>query len=137
MPHSTLLDFEFTYTRMIPRVPIRFFHRNGTPQALSNEKFDCGSTHIVISRTKAEELDLQLSNTTVDSYTAAGAVSAFGSTINFNLGTADRHVEYTNIPIVVIDRADAQTLIGISPIWEDYIITLNAHEKIITMEPRS
>lgn len=135
MPHTTLLDFEFTYARMIPRVPIRFFHRNGTIQDLSYEKFDSGSTHIVIPRTKAVELGLQLLEAST-SYTAVDRVASGTAIVNFRLGNEERYVEYVNIPIGVIDGPHAQILIGIRPIWEDYIVTINAHERRIIMEPR-
>ena len=132
MPHTTLLPFEFTYTRMIPRVPIRFFHQNGTIQDLSLEKFDSGSTNVVISRTKASELGLVL-NRGPNSHTASGTIPSQTTTANFRLGTEDGYVEYTNIPIGVID---GEILIGIHPIWENYIVTINAHGKKINLIPR-
>jgi hypothetical protein len=135
MPHTTLKPFEFTYNRIIPRVSIGFFNRNGTFQGFHYEKFDTGATNIFIPRHKALEWDLRIIGT-ISGNTATNETNYDLSHINFRLGTEDDYVGYTNIPVCILDGSNAQILIGIRPIWQDYIVTINAHTRTVNLEPR-
>lgn len=134
MPHSTLLRFELTYEGMFPLVSVQFFNGDRTTP-YNHIKLDSGSNMIVIPKTIADQLQL-VQTPIADTQTGGGPVRTYRANVNFRLGSNDRYVEYTDIEINILDRVGAPTVIGIRPVWENYIVTINAHEKRIIMEPR-
>lgn len=137
MAHSRLLKFTFTYDEqyLVPLIPIRFIDNDGNPIPTFNAILDSGADEVTIPKELADELQLELSPRPDLIHTAGGEMQAFTAIVNFNIGRGGREVEYTDINICVIDK-DMPVLVGIEPVFKDYMVTIMAYENKIILEPR-
>ena len=137
MPHSPLLKFTFRYSNdcKTPLVPVRFIGQDGTSTPTINAILDSGADEITIPEPLADYLHLDLEPRDEPISTAGGSREAFKSTISFYLGRGGREVKYENIEICVIDE-DMPVLIGITPVFEDYNVTIMAHQNKFILEPK-
>ncbi len=138
MAHSNLLKFNFTYDDCfgVPLIPITFFNKDGIQtQLLNNAILDSGAYEITIPKALADMLGLELKPRSNPVHTAGGQIQAYTATIDFTLGRGGRFVRYTNVDICVMKQCPA-VLIGIHPIFEDYTVTIMAHQKKCILEPR-
>ena len=138
MQHSTLLKFNFAYDDRfgVPLIPITFFNEDGVrTQLLNNAILDSGAYEITIPKALADILGLELRPRSNPVHTAGGLIDAFTATINFTLGRGGRFVHYTNVDICVMKQCPA-VLVGIHPVFEDYDVTIMAHQRKCILEPR-
>ncbi|MBE3122826.1 MAG: retroviral-like aspartic protease family protein, partial [Thermoplasmata archaeon] len=117
-------------------IPITFFHKDGTrAQLLNNAILDSGAYEITIPKALADMLGLELRPRSNPVHTAGGQIEACTATINFTLGRGGRFVQYTDVDICVMKQCPA-VLIGIRPIFEDYTVTIIAHQQKCILEPK-
>ena len=138
MSHSPLLKFNFTYDDRfgVPLIPVTFFHKNGTrAQLLNNAILDSGAYEITIPKELADLLGLVLRPRSNPVHTAGGLVEACTATIDVVLGRGGRFVHYSTVDICVMEQCPA-VLIGIRPLFEDYNITIMAHQHRCILEPK-
>ena len=138
MSHAPLLKFNFTYDNRfgVPLIPITFFHKDGVrAQLLNNAILDSGAYEITIPKALADMLGLELRPRSNPVHTAGGLIEARTATIDFTLGRGGRFVQYTNVDICVMKQCPA-VLIGIHPIFEDYTVTIMAHQRKCILEPK-
>jgi predicted aspartyl protease len=138
MPHSTLLKFNFTYDNRfgVPLIPITFFSKDCVrTQLLNNAILDSGAYEITMPKALADMLGLKLRQKSNPVHTAGGLIEAYTATIDFTLGRGGRFVHYTNVDICVMKQCPA-VLIGIHPVFEDYTVTIMAHQQKCVLEPR-
>ncbi|MCX6665144.1 MAG: aspartyl protease family protein [Euryarchaeota archaeon] len=140
MPRTTpLLKFSFNYSDFeckIPVVPVRFIREDGTSSALIYAVLDSGAEGIVLREDLAQWLKLKLTPKQTPALTAGGQKQCLTGTVPvFILGRGGREIRYENIEVIVIEGNPA-ILIGINPIFEDYIVTINSHAKKFLLDPR-
>lgn len=138
MSHSALLKFNFTYDDRfgVPLIPITFFKKDGTKtQLLNNAILDSGAYEITIPKALADMLGLELRPRSNPVHTAGGLIEAYTATIDFTLGRGGRFVEYNDVGICVMKQCPA-VLIGIHPIFQDYDVTIMAHQRKCILTPR-
>ena len=138
MTNSNLLKFSFSYDDLsgVPLVPINFFYKDGTPtQPFNNAILDSGASEITIPKVLADLLGLELKPRDHPAQTAGGEVEAYTAKTDFNLGRGGRIVKYNDIEICVMENCPA-ILIGIHPIFIDYIVTIMAFKKKCFLEPK-
>jgi len=138
MIHSILLKFNFTYDDRfgVPLIPITFFNKGGVrTQLLNNAILDSGAYEITIPKALADMLELELRPRSNLVHTAGGLIEAYTATISLKLGRGGRFVHYAKVDICVIKQCPA-VLIGIHPIFEDYNVTILAHERKSVLDPR-
>jgi hypothetical protein len=138
MTHSPLIKFIFSYDEHfgVPLVPITFFHKNGNQtQLLNNAILDSGAYEITVPKALADILGVDLRPRSKPVHTAGGLTEAYSATIDFTLGRGGRYVKYTNVDVCVMKQCPA-VLIGIRPIFEDYTVTILAHQQRCILEPK-
>jgi len=138
MPHSPLLKFNFTYDNRfgVPLIPITFLHKDGLQtQLLNNAILDSGAYEITIPKSLADMLGLELRSRSNPVHTAGGLTEGSTATLNFLLGRGGRFVHYSNVDICVMKQCPA-VLIGIRPLFEDYSVTIMAHQHRCILEPK-
>ncbi|MFH1100617.1 MAG: retroviral-like aspartic protease family protein [Methanobacteriota archaeon] len=96
---------------------------------------DSGAYEITIPKALAELLGLELRMRSKPVHTAGGLIDACTATIDFNLGRGGRFVHYTNVDICVVEQCPA-ILVGICPLFEDYTVTIMAHQRRCILEPK-
>ena len=136
---SPLLKFTFRYDAFgckTPRIPVRFEKADGTSTAIINAIFDSGSDEIVIREDLANWLNVSLTKNPEPVFTAGGAQQSFSGIVpKFILGRGGREVVYEDVEVRIISGNPA-FLIGITPIFEDYIVTIDAKNKKFALEPK-
>jgi hypothetical protein len=138
MTHSSLIKFIFSYDEHfgVPLLPITFFHKNGNQtQLLNNAILDSGAYEITVPKALADILGVDLRPRSKPVHTAGGMTEAYSATIDFTLGRGGRYVKYTNVDVCVMKQCPA-VLIGIRPIFEDYTVTIMAHQRRCILEPK-
>lgn len=136
MPHSELIKFTFSYDNRCktPLIPIRFIDSNGRPTPTFNAILDSGADEATIPKRLADKLGFKnLIKREKPIHTAGGKKEAFTTKANFNLGRGGREVKYTDIDICVID-IDMPILIGITPVFEDYQVTIKAYNNKFVLD---
>jgi len=96
---------------------------------------DSGSAEIAIPLSLATELGLSLTLLPDPGQTAGGEVEAFATTANFHLGRSGVFLDYSNVDICAID-SETRILVGIHPVFEDFIVSIDGKIKKFTLEPR-
>ena len=140
MPRTTpLLKFSFDYSEFncrIPVVPVRFIRGDGKSSAIIYAVLDSGAEEIVIREDLARWLNLKLIPKQAPALTAGGQKQCLTGTVTaFVLGRGGREIRHENIEVSVIEGNPA-ILIGIHPVFEDYIVTIDAHNKKFMLDPR-
>lgn len=140
MPRTTpLLKFSFSYDTFncsIPIIPVRFIRADGTSSALIHAVLDSGAEGIVIREDLAQWLQLKLTVKHAPALTAGGQKECLTGTVPaFILGRGGQEVRYENIEVRVI-QGNPAFLIGIHPVFEEYLVTIDAHQKKFMLEPR-
>jgi hypothetical protein len=68
--------------------------------------------------------------------TAAGTTNAFiGEAPEFILGQGGREVSYKDVEVYTMEHC-SYTLVGITPVFEDFNVTIQASQKRFRLEPR-
>jgi hypothetical protein len=140
MPRTTpLLKFVFDYSRFhcrIPIVPVRFVRSDGVSSPIINAVLDSGADALTIPKELAEWLQIKLEQTKTSAKTAAGTTNAFiGKAPEFTLGQGGREVSYKDVEVYTMEHC-LYTLVGITPVFEDYNVTILASQKRFRLEPR-
>ena len=138
MSHSKLLNFTFRYNTncKIPLIPVRFLDSNDKSTPTFNALLDSGADEVTIPKKLANILNYNnLIKRNKPIYTAGGEKEAYSTKANFNVGRGGRITKYTDIGICVID-VDMPILMGITPIFEDYKVTIMAYDKKILLETK-
>ena len=137
---SPLKDFTFKYDSLgckTPQIPIRFESSDGRSTSIINAILDSGSDCIVIRHDLANWLGITLNPCPVQVCTAGGKQNSFSGIIpKFILGRGGREVIWTNVEIRVIENNPA-FLIGIDPVFEAYLVTIDASKKKVTLTPKT
>jgi len=135
---SPLLKFVFNYKRFqcrIPVVPVRFVRADGISTQIINAVLDSGADTITIPQDLATWLQLKLEPRDTPAMTAAGTIKAYKAMVpELILGQGGRDVHYKNIEVCVMEKCP-YILIGISPIFEDYKVTVIASQRQFILEP--
>ena len=139
MPRITpLLKFAFDYKRFhcrIPIVPVRFVRSDNVSTQMINAVLDSGADAITIPKDLAEWLQLKLEPMKTPAKTAAGTTNAFiGKVSEFILGQGGREVIYKDVEVCTMEHCP-YTLVGISPVFEDYNVKIMASQKRYILEP--
>ena len=139
MPRITpLLKFAFDYKRFhcrIPIVPVRFVRYDDVSTQMINAVLDSGADAITIPINLAEWLQLKLEPMETTAKTAAGTTNALIGTVpEFILGQGGREVKYKDIEVCTMEHCP-YTLVGISPVFEDYNVKIMASQKRYLLEP--
>lgn len=137
MPHasSQLIKFTFSYKNSYaPMIPIRFIGENNQRTPIFNAILDSGADEITIPRRLADYLGQTLTPKQHPINTAGGTKDAFTTKTHFFIGRGGREVEYEDISTCVVNT-DMPVLVGIYPVFEDYIITINASKNKFSMIP--
>jgi predicted aspartyl protease len=136
---SPLLKFVFDYKRFhcrIPIVPVRFIRADNVSTQIINAVLDSGADAITIPQDLAVWLKMKLEPREIPAMTAAGTIKAYKAIVpEFILGQGGREVNYQDIEICVMENCP-YILVGISPVFEDYKITIMAYQNKFTLEPR-
>lgn len=133
---SPLKHFVFNYKKYecnVPRVPIRFVGTDGKSTPPIEAVLDSGADQVTIPKDFADILKLSLKPRKDEIITANGPCHAFSSKAHFFLGRGGREVEYNDEEICVMENCPA-ILVGICPIFEDYIVRIDAASKKFTLE---
>jgi len=137
---SPLLKFVFDYKKFhcrIPIVPIRFVRADNVSTQIIHAVLDSGADTITIPQDLAIWLKLKLEPRDTPAMTAAGTIKAYKAIVpGFILGQGGREVYYQNIEVCVMENCP-YILVGISPIFEDYKVTIIAAQKRFMLEPTS
>jgi predicted aspartyl protease len=136
---SPPLKFVFDYKRFhcrIPIIPVRFIRNDNVSTQIINAVLDSGADAITIPKDLAVWLQLKLEPRDTPAMTAAGTIKAYKAIVpGFVLGQGGREVNYKNIEVCVMENCP-YILVGISPVFEDYIVIINAYQNKFTLEPR-
>jgi len=136
---SPLLKFVFDYKRFqcrIPIVPVRFIRDDNVSTQIINAVLDSGADTITMPKDLAVWLKLKLEPRDTPAMTAAGTIKAYKTIVpEIILGQGGREVKYKDVEICVMENCP-YILIGISPIFEDYKITIMAYQKKYILEPK-
>ena len=136
---SPLLKFVFDYKRFqcrIPVVPIRFIRADNVSTQIINAVLDSGADTITIPKDLAIWLKLKLEPRDTPAMTAAGTIKAYKAIVpGFILGQGGREVNYKGVEVCVMENCP-YILIGISPVFEDYKVTIMAYQNKFTLEPK-
>jgi predicted aspartyl protease len=140
MPRTTpLLKFVIDYKRFhcrIPIVPVRFVRSDNVSTQMINAVLDSGADAITIPKELADWLQLKLEPKKTPAMTAAGTTNAFvGKVPAFILGQGGREVTYKDVEVYTMEHCP-YTLVGITPVFEDYNVTIQASQKRFRLEPR-
>lgn len=136
---TPIKEFTFRYDTVgckTPLIPVRFEHNDGRSTSLISAILDSGSDCIVIRKDLANWLGIALTPVTNPVFTAGGERPSFSGIVKkFILGRGGREVIWEDVEIRVIEDNPA-FLIGITPVWEEYIVHIDAHNKKFALEPR-
>jgi predicted aspartyl protease len=100
-----------------------------------NAVLDSGADAITIPKDLAEWLQLKLEPMKTPAKTAAGTTNAFiGKVSEFILGQGGREVIYKDVEVCTMEHCP-YTLVGISPVFEDYNVKIMASQKRYILEP--
>lgn len=135
---SPLLKFVFDYKRFqcrIPIVPVRFTRADNVSTPIINAVLDSGADTITIPRDLADWLKLKLEPRDTPAMTAAGTIKSYRAIVSkFILGQGGREVKYKEVEVCVMENCP-YVLVGISPVFEEYIVIINAFQNKFTLEP--
>jgi len=136
MSVSNIRRLNYRFTEACPTIPINFLYKDGTSTQIFNDAIlDSGSAGVAIPLSLAAELELELTLLPDPAQTAGGEVDAFATTADFNIGRAGVFVNYTDVDICALDT-ETRVLIGMHPVFEDFLVTIDGHNKKFTLEPR-
>lgn len=136
---TPLLKFVFDYKRFhcrIPIVPVRFVRSDGVSSPIINAVLYSGADARTIPKELAEWLQIKLVPTKTSARTAAGTTNAFiGEAPEFILGQGGREVSYKDVEVYTMEHC-SYTLVGITPVFEDFNVTIQASQTRFRLEPR-
>ena len=136
---SPLLKFVFDYKRFqcrIPIVPVRFIRADNVSTQIINAVLDSGADTITMPKDLAIWLKLKLEPRETPALTAGGTIKAYQTIVpEFILGQGGREVKYKDVEICVMENCP-YILIGISPVFEDYKVTIMAYQNKYILESR-
>ena len=84
----------------------------------------------------ANELKLKLTKKKNKGQSAGGKVDVYKAKTNFNIGRSKVLVNFTDIEISVLNDLES-ILIGISPVFEEYIVEIDGYNKKFKLTPRT
>jgi len=115
---------------------VRFIRDDNVSTQIINAVLDSGADAITIPKDLAVWLQLKLEPRDNPAMTAAGTLKAYRAIVpEFILGQGGRDVKYKDIEICVMENCP-YILIGITPVFEDYKVTIDAYQNKFTLEPR-
>jgi predicted aspartyl protease len=136
MTVTNLRKLSYHYTSICPQIPVNFFDSEGNPtQTFNDAILDSGAATFAIPKWLANELNLHLKKRPQKGKSAGGEVDVYTTKANFNIGRSGIFVNYSNVEISVLETLDS-ILIGMVPVFEDFIVTIDGKKKKILLEPR-
>ena len=132
------MKFVFNYDKYncrIPIIPVRFIRSDNESTPIFHAVLDSGADTLTIPKDLAEWLGVKLQPKATPTVTASGSAKAYtGIAPLFILGQGGREVKYQDVEICAMENCP-YILVGVSPVFEDYLITINARERKFTLEP--
>ena len=126
----------YKYKGSCPQIPVAFFDIDGKlTQTYNNAILDTGAMGIAIPEWLANLLKLPLTKRKEKGESAGGNVDVYITKGNFNIGRGGVFVEYTDVEINVLKDLD-NVLIGMNPVFDDFIVTIDGKSKKFTLDPR-
>jgi len=138
MQHSELYRLEYSFLDKIPLIPVRLSGTDNHGKKILTQPLrgvlDSGASDFTISKAMAEFLHLKLKKIG-EGDTAGNKVDLFHTKGDFVIGLGKESIFYENVKISVLD-SDTPILLGIDPIWYNFVVTIDAHAGKIILEPR-
>jgi len=138
MSHSELHRLEYSFVDKIPQIPIRLFGKDAKGGEILTPPIkgvlDSGASRFTISKSMAEFLKMQLKKVGKGD-TAGNQVDSFAATGSFVIGLGEKSITYSDVYIAVLD-SDTPILVGIDPVWRDFVVTIDASGDKLVLEPR-
>ena len=133
---SNIRPLSYKYKGNCPKIPVNFFYKDGTPTSTFNiATLDSGAAGIAIPKWLADELKLILKKRKDKGESAGGKVDVYSTITDFNIGRSNVLVNYTDVEISVLETLGNHILIGMSPVFEDFIVEIDGYNKKFRLTP--
>lgn len=135
---TPLLKFVFSYEKFqcrIPIIPVHFISIDNKLTPIFHAVLDSGADTLTIPKDLAEWLGVKLQPKVTPTVTASGSAKAYTGIVPlFILGQGGREVKYQDVEICAMENCP-YILVGISPVFEDYQVIINARNRKFILEP--
>ena len=126
----------YRITDECPTVPITFFYKDGTPtQTFNDAVLDSGAYGVAIPLSLAAVLELEMTMLPQPGQTAGGPVDSWMASADFRIGRGGVYIDYKDVDICILDW-ETRILVGMNPVFKDFIVTIDARDKKVSLVPK-